>query len=220
MGPILGALLVGGSLLGAGVMARRNRLANAAIDRKAAENARLVDDFAAAHGDAFDEEVARATAGAELYADALGLSGPEGRARANSAFTAGPGYDFALGEAERAILRGAAAAGMTASGNTMDALQRNAIGRAHEAYDAWLGRLAPFLGAESAGLENKVSLGNLIRSARTEGNAAAIDRTARQIENRQRMIGSLLGFAGDVAGRAEFGAARTPAPAYGKFGGL
>src|SRR5215813_6917742 len=43
------------------------------------------------------------TAAGNLYADALGINGPEGIARAQSAFTASPGYQFSLEEGLKGI---------------------------------------------------------------------------------------------------------------------
>ena len=49
--------------------------------------------------------------GADLYADATGVNGAEGRARATDAFSAGPGYQYALDQGIDAINRRANAAG-------------------------------------------------------------------------------------------------------------
>src|SRR6516162_2579923 len=59
---------------------------------------------------------------------ALGVGTPDQVAAAQKAFTADPGYKFALDQALQAAQRGFAGGGMTASGNLLDALQKNAVG--------------------------------------------------------------------------------------------
>jgi hypothetical protein len=76
-----------------------------------------------------------------LYADALGLNGTAGNARATGAFQTGPGYDFALKQGEQSALRGASAAGMLNSGNTLTALTQFGQGLADQEYGSWLDRL-------------------------------------------------------------------------------
>lgn len=76
-----------------------------------------------------------------LYGDALGLNGAEGNANATSAFQAGPGYSFALDQGTQAALRGASAAGMLNSGNTLTALTGFGQGLANQEYGSWLDRL-------------------------------------------------------------------------------
>src|SRR6516164_7835692 len=72
---------------------------------------------------------------------ALGVGTPDQIAAAKSAFTADPGYQFALNQAQQAATRGAAAGGMTASGNLLDALQKNAVGYANQDYQNWIKNL-------------------------------------------------------------------------------
>lgn len=76
-----------------------------------------------------------------LYADALGLNGSEGNARATGAFQTGPGYDFALDQGTKAALRGSSAAGMLNSGNTLTALEGYGQGLANQEFGSWLDRL-------------------------------------------------------------------------------
>lgn len=75
------------------------------------------------------------------YSDALGLNGAEGNARATGAFQTGPGYEFALDQGTKAALRGASAAGMLSSGNTLDELTKVGQGYANQEYGSWLDRL-------------------------------------------------------------------------------
>jgi len=59
----------------------------------------------------------RTTSGADMYADLMGLNGPEGTARATAAFKAGPAYNFDLSQGLEAINRRRAMAGELAGGN-------------------------------------------------------------------------------------------------------
>jgi hypothetical protein len=87
---------------------------------------------------------ARFGQGSQLYADALGLNGAEGNARASSAFQAGPGYQFALSQGLDAVNRAANARGQLNSGNTdVDALKFGQ-GLAGQTYQQWLGNLSPY----------------------------------------------------------------------------
>lgn len=76
-----------------------------------------------------------------LYGDALGLNGADGNTRATGAFQTGPGYEFARDAGEQSALRGASAAGMLNSGNTLTALSRYGQGLANQEYGGWLDRL-------------------------------------------------------------------------------
>jgi hypothetical protein len=76
-----------------------------------------------------------------LYGDAIGLNGAEGNATATDAFQAGPGYQFAMDQGTQAALRGASAAGMLNSGNTLTALNTYGQGVANQEYNGWLDRL-------------------------------------------------------------------------------
>lgn len=104
-------------------------------------------------GDLYQPIMDRGTQGANLHADAMGLNGAEGTARAQSAFTSGPGYQFAQDEAQRAGLRAASAGGMLASGNTLAALADRSQGIANQEYQTWLGNLAPYANMELAGAQ-------------------------------------------------------------------
>lgn len=79
--------------------------------------------------------------GFDLFADATGVNGSAGSERARQAFQAGPGFDFSVKEATDAAVRAANAAGMTASGNTLQAVTDRATGLANQEYGNWLGRL-------------------------------------------------------------------------------
>jgi hypothetical protein len=82
--------------------------------------------------------------GSQLYADALGLNGAAGNARAQAAFTAGPGYRYQLDQGLDAVNRAANARGRLNSGNTdVDALKFGQ-GLANQSWQQWLGSLSPY----------------------------------------------------------------------------
>src|SRR6188472_3266496 len=78
----------------------------------------------------------------QASADALGLNGPEGVARAQSSFQAGPGYQFALDQGLESLLRNAGASGMAASGNQLVDAQKFGIGQANQEFDKYRSALA------------------------------------------------------------------------------
>lgn len=203
MAGILGALIGGGmNLIGAGIAARRNRVAQGQLDEIQGQNTGIINNFEQQYGNTFDPSTARATAGANLYADAQGINGPDGNARAVGAFQAGPGYQFALDQGMQALTRGASAGGMLASGNTLTAAQQYGQGLANQEYGGWLGRLAGYNGQEQAGLENQAALGSLVSTARLENNAQRGEGLQSGINGRQQAIGSALGGAANAFGQA------------------
>ena len=82
--------------------------------------------------------------------NALGLNGPAGSAAATSAFQAAPGYQFAQDQANSATQRAAAAAGMNASGNLLNAIDQNTTNFANQGYQQYLSNLS---GLGSQGLQ-------------------------------------------------------------------
>ncbi len=102
-----------------------------------------------AHGDAigrfgqnYYDPFTKAYAGAPgLVADAYGLGGAEGTQRAQSAFQAGPGYQFALDQGTQALDRSAASRGMLGSGNQQQDLLKFGQGLANQEYGSWLSGL-------------------------------------------------------------------------------
>jgi hypothetical protein len=88
---------------------------------------------------------AQANAGFSAYGDAAGVNGDQGQTRARQNFQTGPGYTFARDEALNAATRGANAAGMTASGNTMDSLSRLGNNLANQEWGSYVNRLSPYL---------------------------------------------------------------------------
>lgn len=89
-------------------------------------------------------------AGQDAYADATGVNGATGYARALDNFHAGPGYQFLLDQGTQAALRGASGAGTLASGGTLVDLQNMGQGLANQQWSSYLSSLQPFLGQSTA----------------------------------------------------------------------
>ena len=91
--------------------------------------------------DNYDPYLTAGKSATSMYSDALGLNGTSGNATATSAFQTSPGYQFTLDQGTQAALRGASAAGMLNSGNTLTALSQYGTGLANQEYGSWLDRL-------------------------------------------------------------------------------
>ncbi|MGV8841031.1 MAG: hypothetical protein ACWA6X_12090 [Bauldia sp.] len=208
--PVLGALIGGAQLLGMGIAARRNLRDTAEIEGLEAENARLVDDFEADYGGLYDASTARSTTGAQMYADAMGLNGDAGVAAAAEAFRASPGYQWSVEQALRGMLRGAAAGGMLASGNTLAAATDLAQNLADQEYGRWTDGLEGYRGLEQAGLDGQAALGSLIAETRRGNTQDAIDRRQGAIGDRRATMGNFLGGARSIF---------TSMAGYGGYGG-
>lgn len=88
------------------------------------------------------------------YSDALGLNGQAGNDAARARFQESPGYQFARDQGLQATERGINAGGMLASGNLLDALQKQGTGYAQQDWGNYLGRFAPLLTGEQ---QNRIS---------------------------------------------------------------
>lgn len=204
--PVLGALVGGLQLLGAGIAARRNRLETAAIEGLEAENDALIDAFAAEHGDLYDDAAARAALGADMYANAMGLYGDAGNAAAAEAFRASPGYEWSVEQALQAMLRGAAAGGMLASGNTLAAATELGHDLADQEFGDWRAGLAGYPGVEQQTLDDQAALGALITESRRADRQAEIARRQGNVADRRATMGNLLGGARSIfTGMAGYG---------------
>ncbi|MCW5714870.1 MAG: hypothetical protein KIT43_10200 [Bauldia sp.] len=208
--PLLGALLGGAQLLGAAVAGRRNMRDGAAIEDLQQQNVALLDGYEDRYGTLFDASTAEAGVGADMYANALGLNGAAGNAAAAAAYQASPGYQWSVEQALQAMLRGASAGGMLASGNTLTAATELGHNLANQDFGAWRGALSPYLQLEQSGLESQAALGSLITEGRLENNNAGIDWRQAAINNRRGVMGSLLGGAGTIFGNMA---------GYGSYGG-
>lgn len=97
-----------------------------------------------------------------MYADAVGLNGADGSARAQNAFTTSPGYDFSLNQGLQALERRASSMGSYQSGGTSAGILDYATGRANQEYGSWLDRLGGMsntaLSGQSGALNNLANL--------------------------------------------------------------
>jgi hypothetical protein len=73
-----------------------------------------------------------------MYANALGLNGPQGNQDATAAFQTAPGYQFATQQGIQALDRSAAGSGMFGSGNAAMALNDYGQGMANQQYGNWM----------------------------------------------------------------------------------
>lgn len=115
-----------------------------------------------------------------------------------SAFQASPGYDYALGQSQQAIERARSATGGLASGNTLAALQQNAIGLANQDYGNWWNQQAGLAGVGQNATNQLAQLG-----AQTSGNignlmAAQGDARASGIAGSANAWGNALGTLGSI----------------------
>lgn len=82
--------------------------------------------------------------GQTLSADALGLNGPEGTARARAAYSYSPGQQFALEQGLGALERTASSRGQLGGGGSIEDLLKYATGYANQNYGDWQTRLAQY----------------------------------------------------------------------------
>jgi hypothetical protein len=76
-----------------------------------------------------------------MYGNALGLNGQTGYDAALGAFHQGPGFQFALDQANQNVMRNQAATGALNSGGTLTALSDRAQGMQNQEYQGWLDNL-------------------------------------------------------------------------------
>lgn len=86
--------------------------------------------------------------GQSNYADATGVNGADGYARALQSFHTAPGYDFMLDQGSQNVLRHASQGGF--GGGTQVDLQKLAIGQADQSWQQYIQNLQPFIGASTA----------------------------------------------------------------------
>jgi hypothetical protein len=159
----------------------------------------------------YDPYLTAGKSATSMYSDALGLNGTSGNATATSAFQTSPGYQFSLDQGTQAALRGASAAGMLSSGNTLTALSQYGTGVANQEYGSWLDRLNGLSGQGlSAANGASGALGNVaslyqntandrlgLNSSVTQGQMGLNNDLAsvkeQQAQNSNSFLGNLLG---------------------------
>lgn len=184
-------------------------------------------------GQAFDPLSALATkygAGSSLYLDALGANGPEGAARAKSAFEPSGAYDFTLNQGIDALTRAANARGGGAGfgGNTDRDAQTYAAGLASKEYGGWLDRLgglvSPELAATSGAASGRAGLlgqqagllsnAGLARAGIATGESGKLADLATNMANLERGQGLTLADLATGNARGKVGLATNIAPQY------
>ncbi len=155
-----------------------------------------------------------------MLADSLGISGPEGNARATGAFQASPGYDFAFEQGKRGVEGSLAAKSMSRSGAAAKQLTRFGQGTADQEYGGWLSRLGQLAGfggqanqtgAQSAnayatGASNSIQNAAYQRASGYEGSASAMTGGLNQLGQLATQYGG------------SFGRGSTITPAMSTFG--
>lgn len=157
--------------------------------------------------------------GAGLYSDAMGVNGAEGVTRAQEAFRAAPGYQFALDQGLDAVARKGSAMGRLDSGNTDLDLMRYATGYADQAWGNWTNGLSNYNNMYGAGVDKDVAArgGSLdFESGLSSAYMGANNQVAAGKEAGQGAmldaLGTIVGIGGRIAGGGAFGG-------YGGFGG-
>lgn len=157
--------------------------------------------------------------GANTYADAMGLNGVEGAARAQEAFHTGPGYQFSLDQGLQGLERNASKYGRSNSGQTDLDLMRYATGFADQAYGDWLGGLSGYNDMYGGGVDRSnaaAGLGLDFETGLSQGYMGANNQNAAGKEAGQGAmldaLGSIAGIAGSMFGGGGFGG-------YGGFKG-
>lgn len=162
----------------------------------------------------YTQEYGDYTQGTNSLADALGLNGAGGSARAQSAFQANPGYQFQQQQAANTVAANQARTGQLSSGNTDLALQAQSQNIANQGWNQYITNLQPYLGARAgaatgiAGVDT--GLGNALNANYTGlgGDIAGLDTAAGKAQAggdmagynaSANLIGAGLGLAGDAA---------------------
>jgi hypothetical protein len=161
------------------------------------------------------------TAGENAYADAMGLNGPEGSARAQAGFRNNPAYQFQLQQGLAASKAKAAASGGTMSGGQMIDLNNYAQGVANQGWGNYINQLSPFLGqaTTAAGATSGINtgLGNQLNANYMgEGtNLAGLDTAIGKAQAGGDMAN--YNASGNIWG-AGLGALSSLTSLFGKFG--
>jgi hypothetical protein len=154
-----------------------------------------------------------------MYADAMGLNGAGGNARATGAFQTNPGYEFQRDQGIQAIDRAQAARGSFQSGGAMADVLGFSQGLADQSYGTWLDRLGGLsdtaLSGQTGALNNMANLATGATSQKlgvasdvVNGRMAANNQHAQGNEANKAGIaslgGNLLGMAGKAFGWGGF----------------
>src|SRR4029077_12103715 len=109
---------------------------------------------------AWQDYLQSANKGYGMYQNALGLGGEQGRADAQNAFQAGPGYQWSVDQAASQAQRAGNRTGQTYGGNTQAAIARQSQGLANQEWGNWVNQLSGFQGAAQACTQGYADLSN------------------------------------------------------------
>lgn len=170
--------------------------------------------------------------GLNLYGDALGVNGADGAARAQSAFTTDPGYQFQQQQGLDALNRSAAARGQLNSGQTgLDTLTFSQ-GLANNSYQQWLQNLSGFgnsqagvytgaIGGQAGALDNQAGVATNAAQQKVDllGNATTglMGANNQQAAGTQQQLGGLSGLGQGLG--SLFGGSADPFAGSYLFGG-
>lgn len=192
MGSLIGGVLgIGGSLLGGSSQAKGEKYAA----DKAAETARLGFDYLK------DSPLATQylpTGGAanKAQADLLGVGGdPTAANNAFDTYRNSTGYNFQLGEGQRAITSSNAAKGLLNSGATLKALTKYGQGLGGNAFQQYLSNLG---GLAQSGLSAGASIGGAGSQAGATGASAISNGYGNAAQTQGSMYGNAFGAAADL----------------------
>lgn len=142
----------------------------------------------------YDNLLADRQGATDMYYNSLGLNGQEGYDAALGAFQQGPGYQFALDQANQNVLRNNAAMGGVASGNTATALSDRAQQLQNMEFGNWQNRLQGLdvMPAISGKYNSLANLGSLFQG---EGKdiAGVYGQFAPAIANQYGNMAGLIG---------------------------
>lgn len=159
-------------------------------------------------------QFAYAGQGQQALADALGMNGPDGNARAVTAFQNNPGYQFQVQQGLNSVMANQARTGQLASGNTDLALQQMGQNIANQGWGNYISELQPFLGAGQNAAQGiagvNTGLGNAMNTSYTGQGQAAYGTDVSQGKAQAagdmagynasgNLWGAALGALGDVA---------------------
>lgn len=182
LGSITGSTQAGGIGKGTALQVEQIEQGISELERQFGATKRLFNPFIKQGGQAFQQQAA--------FSGALG---PEAQAQAFEGFTQSPGQQYLQQQAEKALLRTAAARGGLGGGNVQRALQEQAIGMAQQDFENQFNRLGAVSGA---GLGFASQLGGLRQGLGT--NVANLRSSIGQAQN--------LGAQGQAEARAQGGA--------------
>lgn len=127
-------------------------------------------------------------------------------------FQSSPGYGYALDQSEQALMRQRSATGGLASGNTLAALQNNAIGLANQDYGNWWNQQMGLAGVGQNATNQLAAIGQ--NTASNIGNTMMASGAA-QASGIQGSANAWSNAFGNVAGFAGYGLGGRSTPSAG-----